>query len=182
MGTIFLWVTSSVTGTVARWISPLLAFVTVVGLVLSDGTQPSPAVRLTSDDNPLAGAPFYVDPISAAMSAAKNANPPNPVLTSIANTPQAYWLDQAFPAPAVTNTVSRYVGAAKAAGSMPVLVIYAIPHRDCGSFAAGRVPTGAAPSPWIAPGASRLGSMAAAFIFVPPALDMATTLSAGHRP
>jgi endoglucanase len=120
---------SSVTGAVARWISPVLAFATVVGLVWSAGAAPSPAVRLTSDTNPLAGRPFYVDPISAAMSAAKNASPPNAVLTAIANTPQAYWLDQAFPAPSVANTVARYVGAAQAAGSMPVLVIYAIPHR-----------------------------------------------------
>ena len=98
---------------------------------------PAPAVRLASESNPLAGKPFYVDPISVAMTAAKNANPPNATLTAIANTPQAYWLDQAFPTATVTNTVSRYVGAAQAAGSMPLLVLYAIPHRDCGSFSAG---------------------------------------------
>ena len=172
---------SSVTGAAARWISPILAFATAVGLVLSAGTQPAPAVRLTSDDNPLAGKPFYVDPISAAMSAAKNASPPNPVLTSIANTPQAYWLDQAFPAPSVANTVSRYVGAAQAAGSMPVLVIYAIPHRDCGSFAAGGFATGADYSRWIDSVASGLGSMPAAIILEPDALDMADCLSADQR-
>ena len=181
MGTIFLWVTSSVTGAVARWISPLLAFATAAGLILSAGTQPSLAVRLTTEANPLADKPFYVDPISAAMSAAKNANPPSPVLTSIANTPQAYWLDQAFPAPSVANTVSRYVGAAKAAGSMPVLVIYAIPHRDCGSFAAGGFATGADYSRWIDSVASGLGSMPAAIILEPDALDMADCLSSEQR-
>ena len=119
---------------VARWISPAMAVAAVVSTVCSvEAVQPggAPAVRLASESNPLAGMPFYVDPISASMVAAKNANPPNATLTAIANTPQAYWLDQAFPTATVTGTVSRYVGAAQAAGSMPLLVLYAIPHRDC---------------------------------------------------
>jgi endoglucanase len=78
---------------------------------------PAPALRLVSESNPLAGKPFYVDPISASMVAAKNANPPNPTLTAIANTPQAYWLDHAFPTATVAGTVSRYAGAAQAAGA-----------------------------------------------------------------
>ena len=162
-----------------RWVAPLLAVAVVAATAVPPG--PDPAVRLVAEANPLAGMPFYVDPISAAMVAAKNADPPNPTLTAIANTPQAYWLDQAFPIATVTGTVSRYVGAAQAAGSMPVLAIYAIPHRDCGSFAAGGFASGAEYSRWIDAIASGLGSMPAAIILEPDALNMADCLSAEGR-
>ena len=33
--------------------------------------------------------------------------------------------------------MSKLVGAAQAAGATPVLSIYALPHRDCYSYAAG---------------------------------------------
>ena len=83
--------------------------------------------------NPLAGGPFYVNPSSAAMRAAQHADPPSPELTAIANTPQAYWIVPGSSA----VTVGKYTGDAQAAGAMPVLTLYGIPHRDCGSFAAG---------------------------------------------
>ncbi|TXA43084.1 CAP domain-containing protein [Mycobacterium tuberculosis variant bovis] len=67
------------------------------------------------------------------MRAAQSADPPSPELTTIANTPQAYWIVPGGSA----ATVGKYVGDANAAGAIPVLAIYGIPHRDCGSFAAG---------------------------------------------
>lgn len=138
-------------------------------------------MHLVSDANPLAGRPFYVDPISRAMAAAKSANPPSPELNTIANTPQAYWLDHAFPAPTVTTTVSRYAGAAQAAGATPILALYAIPYRDCGSFAAGGFASAAGYRGWIDAIAAGLGSMPAAIILEPDALAMADCLSADQR-
>lgn len=169
-------------GAVARWVRPFsaLAALAVVGAVVTT-TQAAPQIRLVDESNPLAGRPFYVDPISQAMRAAKNANPPSPELTRIANTPQAYWLDQAFSAGTVTGTVSKYVGAAQAAGAMPVLALYAIPNRDCGSFAAGGFATGAGYRQWIDSIASGLGSMPAAIILEPDAIAMADCLSPDQR-
>ena len=158
---------------VARWIAPLVAVAAVAG--------PGFPVALADDGNPLAGRPFYVDPISRAMTAAKNANPPSPELTAIANTPQAYWLDHAFPAATVINTVSRYAGAAQAAGATPIFAIYAIPYRDCGSFAAGGFSSDAGYRGWIDSIAAGLGSMPAAIILEPDALAMADCLSADQR-
>lgn len=66
----------------------------------------APAVRLAADGNPLAGAPFYVNPTSAAMRAAQSADPPSPELTAIANTPQAYWIVPGSSA----STVAKYTG------------------------------------------------------------------------
>ncbi len=169
----FSQVMFSALGSAARWIAPLVVVAAVAGLGCP--------VALADDGNPLAGRPFYVDPISRAMTAAKNANPPSPELTEIANTPQAYWLDHAFPAATVTNTVSRYAGAAQAAGATPIFAIYAIPYRDCGSFAAGGFSSDAGYRGWIDSIAAGLGSMPAAIILEPDALAMADCLSADQQ-
>lgn len=175
----FLGVISSAFSALARWATPILAVASVVGAGLHPGLPnvASPAVRLVDESNPLAGKPFYVDPISAAVRAAKG----NPELAAIANTPAAYWLDEAFPAGRATSTVARVAGAAQAAGAMPVFALYAIPHRDCGSFAAGGFASAAGYKQWIDAIAAGLGSMPAAIILEPDALDMADCLSADQR-
>ncbi|MGI9125507.1 MAG: glycoside hydrolase family 6 protein [Mycobacterium sp.] len=145
------------------------------------GWTPSPAIRLVDASNPLAGKPFYVDPISSAMRAAKNASPPSPELTTIANTPSSFWLDEAFSAATVAGTVARYTGNAQAAGATPVLTLYGIPNRDCGSFAAGGLGSGAAYRQWIDGVAAGIGSNPAAVILEPDALAMADCLSGDQR-
>lgn len=110
-GTNFFGVTFSAAGAVARWIAPFLTVAAVACTGLSaDPAQvgPAPTVRLASEANPLAGQSFYVNPASAAMRAAQSADPASPELTAIANTPQAYWMDQAS-TPAVD---AKYIAAA----------------------------------------------------------------------
>ena len=101
-------------------------------------------------------------------------------MTAVANTPQAYWLDQALPAGAVAGTVSRIAGAAQASGAMPVLALYAILHRDCGSYAAGGFATAAGYREWIDSIASGLGASPAAII-PSPTPAMADCLSGDQR-
>ncbi|CAM4307122.1 Endoglucanase A precursor [Mycobacterium basiliense] len=175
---------SSAVGAVARRIAPLLAVAAAAYLgFFADLAQvvPAPPMTLVDGSNPLAGQPFYVDPGSAAMVAARNANPPSSQLTAVANTPQSYWLDQAFPAGTVGGTVAKYTGAAQAAGAMPILTLYGIPHRDCGSFASGGFATGADYRAWIDAVAAGLGASPAAIIVEPDALAMADCLSAEQR-
>lgn len=177
----FPGVMSSAGAAVTRWIAPFLTFAAVacVGLV-ADPAQvgPAPAVRLVADEaNPLAGAPFYVNPTSAAMRAAQSTDPPSPELTAIANTPQAYWIVPGSSA----ATIAKYAGDAQAAGAMPVLALYGIPHRDCGSFAAGGFATGAEYRRWIDGIAADVGPSPAAIILEPDALAMAGCLSAAQR-
>lgn len=164
---------SSVASAIVRWIAPVLT-VAAIGCL---GSAPGPAVRLVSDANPLAGAPFYVNPTSAAMRAAQSADPPSAELTAIANTPQAYWIVPGSSA----GTVGKYVGDANAAGAIPVLTIYGIPHRDCGSFAAGGMGSGADYRGWIDGIASGVGASRAAIIVEPDALAMADCLSGDQR-
>ncbi len=159
-------------------VGPVAAAAVVCAGVIAAPVQssPAPAIRLVDDSNPLAGRPFYVDPISSAMLAAKN-NPSSPELSTIANTPASFWLDEAFPAGRVTSTVSRFAGAAQAAGATPVFTLYAIPYRDCGSYMAGGFGSADAYRGWIDAVAAGLGSMPAAIILEPDALAMADCLS-----
>ena len=171
---------SSAAGAVARWVAPFLtvAAVTSLGFVADPApVRPAPAVRLADEVNPLAGAPFYVNPTSAAMRAAQKTDPPSPELTAVANTPQAYWIVPGSSA----ATVAKYVGDAQAAGAIPVLTLYGIPHRDCGSFAAGGFATGAEYRQWIDGIAADVGPMRAAVILEPDALAMADCLSGDQR-
>jgi endoglucanase len=170
----------SAAGAVARWIAPFLTVAAVAGLgFLADPGQvhPAPAVRLADDANPLAGAPFYVNPTSAAMRAAQHADPPSAELTAIANTPQAYWIVPGGSA----ATVAKYTGDASAAGAIPVLTIYGIPHRDCGSFAAGGMGSADDYRGWIDGIASQVGATRTAIIVEPDALAMADCLSGDQR-
>ena len=170
----------SAAGAAARWIASLLTVTAVAGInLLAHPAQvgPAPAVRLVSDGDPLAGAPFYVNPTSAAMRAAQSADPPSPALTAIANTPQAYWIVPGGSA----ATVGKYTGDAAAAGAIPVLTIYGIPHRDCGSFAAGGMGSADDYRGWIDGIAAGVGASRVAIVVEPDALAMADCLSGDQR-
>ncbi|KUI03723.1 glycoside hydrolase family 6 protein [Mycobacterium sp. IS-3022] len=161
----------------ARWLPSVLTAVVACAGLLAAPPAEAPVVRLASDANPLAGMPFYVNPASAAMRAAQKADPPSPELTAIANTPQAYWLVPGGSA----ATVAKYVGDAQAADALPVLALYGIPHRDCGSFAAGGFASGADYRAWIDGIAADLGGSRVAIILEPDALAMADCLSGDQR-
>lgn len=168
---------SSAAGAVTRWFAPLLtvAAVAVLGLGLVGTPTQTRTVRLAADGNPLAGAAFYVNPDSKAMRAARGAD--SPQLTAIANTPTAYWMDQ-LSTPSVD---AKYIAAAQAAGTVPILALYGIPHRDCGSFAAGGFGSAGAYKGWIDGVAGAIGGGPAAIILEPDALSMANCLSGDQR-
>jgi endoglucanase len=170
---------SSAAGRVARWIVPFLAVTAVAGFVSSTDleTGRAPAVRLVDNANPLDGQNFYVNPASKAKTAADGVSPPSPELNAIANTPTAYWMDN-LSTPAVD---AKYIATAQAAGTMPILALYGIPHRDCGSFAAGGFGSADAYKGWIDGVAAAIGGGPAAVILEPDALAMADCLSAGQR-
>jgi endoglucanase len=170
---------SSAAGTVARWIFPFVAVAAVAGLISSAELtefRPAPSIRLVDAGNPLAGQAFYVNPQSAAMRAAQS-DPSNSQLAAVANTPQAYWMDNR----STPSVDAKYIADAQAAGTMPILALYGIPHRDCGSFAAGGFGSADAYRGWIDGVAGAIGSGPAAIILEPDALAMADCLSAGQR-
>lgn len=173
---------SSAAGSAARWIAPFLtvAAVAAVGAVApvgpaAPGSAAAPAIRLVSEANPLLGQAFYVNPDSKAMRASKG--DPSPELAAIANTPTAYWMDHISNA----GIDAKYIQTAQAAGTMPLLALYGIPHRDCGSYAAGGFGSAAAYRGWIDGVAAAIGGGPAAVILEPDALAMADCLSGDQR-
>ncbi|WP_283614553.1 glycoside hydrolase family 6 protein [Mycolicibacterium poriferae] len=163
---------------VARWIAPFLtvAAVAAVGAVSAPvHSADTPAVRLASDANPLAGMPFYVNPQSKGMRAAQGN--PDPLLAAVVNTPTAYWMDH-ISTPAVD---AKYIATAQAAGTMPILALYGIPNRDCGSYAAGGFGSAGAYRAWIDGVAAAIGTGPAAVILEPDALAMIDCLSPGQQ-
>lgn len=117
----------------------------------------------------LTGAPQYADPSSAAARAAAAARADGRVadaalLEKAATRGTARWLGPADGA----ATVRSYVTAAGAAGRTPVLVVYAIPDRDCGNHSAGGFTTHAGYRAWIDSVASGLRGGPTAVVVVEP--------------
>lgn len=140
-------------------------------------------VRFAGDgiSNPLAELPFYVDPTTSAAIAANQSVPRKPELDLIASTPQAWWVDQQTPINQVAGAAHRYVTAAAAARSMPVVAVYGIPARDCGGFAAGGLASGDQYRGWITELARGLGAFPVAIIVEPDALTSADCLAPPQR-
>jgi endoglucanase len=100
--------------------------------------------------------------------------------SEIVRHPQAVWFTTYDPG-AIAHEVGQIVTAAARKGDIPVLVPYAIPHRDCGGPSNGGAPDIAAYRRWIDNFATGLGDQPAWVILEPDALAEAGCLSAAAR-
>ena len=168
---------SSAVGTVARWISPFLqSWPSPAWVVSPPGTGVSrPGDTAGRRRQPAGGGALLRQPRLEGH--ARGERRRSPELTAIANTPTAYWMDH-LSTPAVD---AKYIADAQAAGTMPILALYGIPHRDCGSFAAGGFGSGRRLRGWIDGVAAAIGGGPAAIILEPDALAMADCLSGDQR-
>ncbi len=91
------------------------------------------------------------------------------LLVAMETTPQAVWLTSGSPA-AVTAQVQQVLAGADAQQAVPVMVLYNIPGRDCGSYSAGGAENTAAYETWIDGIGRPLGNHRAVFIVEPDAL------------
>ncbi|WP_136518167.1 glycoside hydrolase family 6 protein [Cellulomonas telluris] len=100
---------------------------------------PTPTPTQTTPAPQPAGS-LYVDPTTQAYRAWQAASGTDKaLLEKIALTPQAYWVGNWADASHAQQEVRDYTGRAVAAGRTPMLVVYAIPGRDCGSHSGGGV-------------------------------------------
>lgn len=119
----------------------------------------------------LSAAPPYADPASDVARAAASARAEGraadaDLLDKAASGGAARWLGPADG----TTAVRTYVAAAAAAGRTPVLVTYAIPNRDCGSYSAGGFATAAEYRAWVDAVAAGLRGSRAVVVVEPDAL------------
>lgn len=160
--------------------APLLLTLLLSAVLAGASAGPAGAATVVPG-NPLAARPFYVDPGSPAAAAVK-AHPATAKLVSVlATTPQARWFGDWVPQGRVRAEVDRYVGAATAAGRTPVVVLYAIPHRDCGGYSGGGLPGPVAYAAWVDQVVAGIAGRRVGVVLEPDALASMDCLSLGQR-
>jgi endoglucanase len=96
------------------------------------------------------------------------------LIKEMINTPQAVWFTSGTPH-GVQQDVKNTVERAADKGTVPVLVAYNVPGRDCSQYSAGGAPTGNAYKAWIDGFAAGLGSRIVVVILEPDGLALLPT-------
>ncbi|WP_436523762.1 glycoside hydrolase family 6 protein [Actinoplanes sp. HUAS TT8] len=161
-----------------RW-ALLAAVLTVASAVpLLRGRDPAPSVVRV----PEAAAPerpvFYVDPAGAAAAEVRNLERQGrqdeaDVVRRIAGQPVATWLTDTRAA--TLDRAEKLVADAAEAERVPLLVLYAIPHRDCAGHSAGGAAGPTTYQNWILKLALLLRGHRALVILEPDAVAQAVT-------
>ncbi|MFG2063004.1 glycoside hydrolase family 6 protein [Micromonospora sp. NPDC048871] len=126
---------------------------------------------------------FYVDPqTSAARWVAANPGDSRAAVIRdrIANVPQPRWYTTTNTS-TVQGEVSQFVGAAAAAGKIPILVVYNIPNRDCSNHSGGGAPNHSAYRQWVDQVAAGLQGRPATIILEPDVLPIMTSCMDGNQ-
>ena len=133
-------------------------------------------------DGAISSGALYVDPTSqAALWVANNAGDPRAQVINdrIANQSSAKWFGEWTPD--VQSHVADYVGRARAANAVPLLVAYNVPDRDCGQHSSGGASNFSAYATWIDAFANGLGDGAAIIILEPDALALNDCAGSGRN-
>lgn len=133
--------------------------------------------------NPISGFTLFVDPASKATRQADawRASRPEDArqMEKIAAQSHAQWFGNWNPD--VRADVGRAVAVANASGSVPVLVAYNVPQRDCGGYSAGGSNSPDGYRAWIDAFANGVGGGRAIVILEPDALAGMDCLSAADQ-
>ncbi|MEA2676722.1 MAG: endoglucanase [Chloroflexota bacterium] len=92
-------------------------------------------------------------------------------ISAMAAVPQAVWFTEGTPSE-VGAYATEIIGAAHDDGSVPVLVAYNVPGRDCGSYSGGGAATGVAYKAWVDAIVDALGQTKAVVIIEPDGLAL----------
>lgn len=122
--------------------------------------------------------PLFVDPSNGAAEyllanpAAENKH----YIARMAGVPVAQWFGDWNTN--VTNDVKAYVSAAVVKHSVPVVVLYNIPNRDCGGYSVGGASNLASYTQWVREAAAGIGNNPVVVILEPDALGALSCLPA----
>ena len=129
--------------------------------------------------DPISGVSLYTDPNSTAANQAQQWASSNPagaaLMMKIATEPVGKWFG-GWNSNIQADTAA-YVNAAASSNSVPVLIAYNIPFRDCGGFSAGGATTPDAYNAWISGMAQGIGSHKAVVVLEPDGLANMDCLS-----
>ena len=168
----------------ANW-SSLLGWVSDVGqmTVGAQTAQAATIAPITAAVTTNVSGNFYVDPNSSAALAAASMQSSDPTgaskLKLLAGKPTGVWFGGwNSDVQADVNTV---VSAAANQGTVPLLVAYNIPDRDCGGYSAGGATNAGAYQGWIQMFANGIGSRKAIVILEPDGLANIDCLSSADK-
>lgn len=158
--------------------TPLMVLI-AFGAACSDMVAPEGGSIVSTFVNPLSGLTFFVDASSRAKATADDWRVTRPgdaaIMDRIASAPQAKWFGDWNAN--VEGDVARAVSGAATSNSLPVLVAYNIPQRDCGGLSAGGATSGDSYRSWISAFARGLGGSKAVVVLEPDALAALDCLS-----
>jgi endoglucanase len=128
---------------------------------------------------------LYVNPDAPATRVARDLAGGDPaqarVLGRLGATPQAIWFGDWITADKVAGRVRAVAEAATSSATVPLFVIYNVPHRDCGQHSAGGAPDASAYRSWVLAFAAGIGQAKAFVVIEPDALAQLDCLSAAQR-
>ncbi|WP_308285294.1 glycoside hydrolase family 6 protein [Actinoplanes hulinensis] len=122
---------------------------------------------------------LYRDPDSAVarwVQANPNDSRTTVIRNRVASQPASRWF-ASFNVSTIRSEVSAYVGAANAAGQIPVLTLYGITNRDCGGASSGGAPDLTQYQTWINGAAQGLGGQTAVVVLEPDSIALLTCLN-----
>jgi endoglucanase len=149
------------------------------------GTGSQPLDRWAWYDDVLSGTQLYVDPDSRAAQVLRSktvlSGSQRSSLVHLSRQPVATWIGDDVAVSVVARQVRALVSAAAARREIPVLVLYAIPHRDCGGRSGGGEPSARAYRAWVDRVAAGLGSRRAVVVLEPDSLAQEGCLAPALR-
>lgn len=153
----------------------LMAAAALIGsaaILAPSAAHASAAPVPTAEPDAIEGLELYVDPLSTTLEAAQRlegqARDDAQLLGSI---PSSTWLTDGTPEE-VRAEVDRVVTDAASEGSIPVLVAYNVPYRDCSLYSAGGAADTAEYEAWIDGFAAGIGDRRAIVIVEPDGLGV----------
>ncbi|MFD6418566.1 glycoside hydrolase family 6 protein [Streptomyces sp. NPDC060194] len=154
------------------------------GPIVDPGTEPGPDPETGGGESSEFTLTELFRPPSAKVLDWIAANPDDPrraaIEAELAHQPAAMWFTEYNPG-RITADVRAITSAAAEAEQVPVLVVYAIPNRDCGGHSRGGAPDLAAYNAWVRDFAAGLGDSEAVVILEPDSLALADCLPEGDR-
>jgi endoglucanase len=145
-------------------------------------TSTTPTTTTPTSGSPLSGDRFYVYPSDSAVTEentllAQGQTSQAAQIAKIASQPEAIWLTSDSSASRVPGIMS----AAASNGSVPVLVVYNIPWRDCNQYSSGGASSASDYQTFINSVVSGLGQGKAVVIVEPDALTELSCLSSTQQ-
>ncbi len=144
---------------------------------------PTPTTPLPTPTQTVTLSTFYVDPYSNAKQQAdqwRSSRPQDALqMDKIASQPQAQWFGNWNSN--ISSDVNALITAGANKNTIPVMVLYNIPQRDCGGFSQGGINSPSGYRSWIDLVANAIGGRKALVVLEPDALSLTNCLSQADR-